>query len=215
LYDDIRADFTPAFGSNFTGWGVSWPDLDLDGDPDLVLANGAIPVTKLRRDAQPIQVLEDVGAAGKPAFADAGRVAGMETAPLVNGRGLAVADYDNDGDLDIAVNTIGGSLVLLRNEGPATGHWLEVRLGSFVPGATIEVTLPDGRTLSRELHAGGSYLSSEDPRAHFGLGGASQVREVRVRFPSGAVRRVRDVTADQLLTVVASPEETRFAAARP
>jgi hypothetical protein len=215
LYDDIRADFTPAFGSNFTGWGVSWPDLDLDGDPDLVLANGAIPVTPLRRDAEPIQVLEDVGAAGKPAFADAGRVAGMDAAPLVNGRGLAAADYDNDGDLDIAVNTIGGSLVLLRNDGPATGHWLEVRLGAFVPGATIEVTLPGGRTLSRELHAGSSYLSSEDPRAHFGLGGASRVREVRVRFPSGAVRRVRGVTADQLLTVAASPEETRFAAARP
>src|SRR5919199_299701 len=61
-FDDVRAAFAPAFGETFTGWGASWVDLDLDGRLDLVLANGAIPVTNLARDAQPIQVLENMGA---------------------------------------------------------------------------------------------------------------------------------------------------------
>ena len=86
-----------------------------------------------------------------------------------NGRGLAAADFDNDGDLDLALGSIGGRLQLLRNDG-ARGHWLEVALPRFAPGARVTVTLADGRRLSREVRAGSSYLSSEDPRLHFGLG---------------------------------------------
>ncbi|HET9286290.1 MAG TPA: ASPIC/UnbV domain-containing protein, partial [Gaiella sp.] len=92
----------------------------------------------------------------------------------------------------------GGALQLFRNDG-AEGHWLEVALRPFVPGAVVTVVLRDGRRLVRETRAGSSYLSSEDPRLHFGLGDATAVREVVVRRPGGVVTRLRDVPLDRLV----------------
>ena len=200
-FADARPDLAAALGTSYTGWGVSWADLDLDGNLDLVLANGAVPILDLAKDAQRIQVLENLTGEGHAGgFADAGAVAGLPLSLRRNGRGLAVADYDNDGDLDVAVNSIGERLVLLRNSG-AGGHWLEAKLGRFAPGATVTAVLPDGRTLVREVHAGSSYLSSEDPRAHFGLGAATRVSELVVRYPDGSEARLSDVAADQIVAV--------------
>ncbi len=200
-FADARPDFAPALGTDFTGWGVSWIDLDLDTNLDLVLANGAIPLQSLAKDAERIQVLENLTGEGRRGeFADAGAAVGADAVRPSNGRGLAAADYDNDGDMDVAVNSIAGRLILLRNSG-AGGHWLEVRLSRFAPGTTITAVLPGGRTLVREVHAGSSYLSSEDPRVHFGLGAATKVAALVVRFPGGRERRLTHVAADRLLTV--------------
>jgi hypothetical protein len=189
--------FARAIGTGGTGWGDSWVDLANDGRLDLVLANGAIPVTGLTKDARPIQVLENTGG-GR--FADASAAVGLRPGPLVDGRGVAAADYDNDGRVDIAVGSIGGKLVLLHNTG-AKGHWLEVSLARFAPGALVTAVLPGGRRLVREIQAGSSYLSSEDPRAHFGLGKANRVNELDVRWPGGKLTRLRNVAADEILTV--------------
>ncbi len=182
-FADARPDFAPALGTDYTGWGVSWIDLDLDTNLDLVLANGAIPVESLAQDAERIQVLENqTGEGRRGEFADAGAAVGIDAVRPSNGRGLAAADYDNDGDLDVAVNSIGGRLILLRNDG-AAGHWLTVKLSRFAPGTSVTAVLPGGRRLVRELHAGGSYLSSEDPRVHFGLGAATRVAELDRALP--------------------------------
>ena len=111
------------------------------------------------------------------------------------GRGSAQADYDNDGDPDFAINQIGGDLVLLQSSG-APGNWLVVDLGGVYPGAAVTVELPDGRRLVGEVHVGSSYLASEDPRLHFGLGSASHAARVSVRWPDGAVTEVRNAAAN-------------------
>jgi hypothetical protein len=198
-FASARSGFAAAFGTNFTGWGDSWVDLNRDGYPDLALANGSIPVTNLRRDAGPIQVLENLTGQGLTGqFANASGLAGLERAPHVNGRGLAAADFNNDGNPDIAINTIGGPLVLLENRN-RSGHWLEVSLRGFHPGATVIAELPEGRTLVREVQAGSSYLSSEDPRVFFGLGSATRLRSLVVRYPGGKTTRLTGVAADQIV----------------
>jgi hypothetical protein len=190
-FTDIRKSFTDAFGTNLTGWGDSWVDLRNSGSSQLVLANGAIPVTNVREDAAPVQVLTTRN--GR--WVDANILRSLK----VNGRGLAAADYDNDGRVDIAVNSVGGKLILLHNTSPA-GNWLEVDTAPFAPGAVVTVVDSLGRKQVRTVQAGSSYLSTEDPRVHFGFGKATP-REVTVRFPWGGTRRVDSPRADTLLVL--------------
>ena len=157
-----------------------------------MLANGAIPVTNLQRNAERLQVL----VLEKTGFVDAGLLQDLR----VNGRGLAAADYDNDGRVDVAVNTIGGKLLLLHNTSPS-GHWLEVKLPRFAPGAIVTARLADGETQTREVHVGSSYLSSEDPRIHFGLGPEHIVAELTIRYPDGRTTHLSDVRADRIVAV--------------
>ncbi|MDE3191376.1 MAG: VCBS repeat-containing protein, partial [Acidobacteriota bacterium] len=186
-FANARPLVDPALGTGFAGWGASFVDLANAGRLDLVLAAGAIPVKNLAGDAEPVKVL-----------APAGKGFGVANvlAPLrLNGRGLAAADAGNDGRMDVAINSIGGKLVLLRPSGPS-GHWIDVALSRFTPGAVVTV----GKQ-SRTVAAGSSYLSSEDPRVHFGLGSATTVPTLTVRYPWGAVTRMHDIRADRIVTV--------------
>jgi Na+-translocating ferredoxin:NAD+ oxidoreductase RnfD subunit len=196
-FASARSLLATAIGTNDTGWGDSWVDLNNDGRLDLVIANGAIPITNLKKDAGPIQVLENVHGG----FVDAGALVGTTRLPRVNGRGVAAADFDNNGHVDLAVSSIGGKLMLLRSTS-GSGHWLEVTLPRFAPGAVVTATLPGGRRLVREVHTGSSYLSSEDPRVHFGLGTATSVRELTVRYPGGRTTRLADVAADRIVSAL-------------
>jgi hypothetical protein len=194
-FSGVGQAFTRAFGGTFTGWGDSLSDLNNDGDPELVLASGAIPVTNLAKNAGPVRVLTRVNGAWVPAS--------VLTQLRTNGRGVAAADYDNDGRVDLAVNTIGGKLLLLHNTGPSN-NWLTVDVRPFSPGAIVTVVDSTGKRQVREVEAGSSYLSSEDPRVHFGLDRAARLRELVVRYPGGDEKRLGNVAADRLVTVSAT-----------
>ena len=189
----------PDFGLHHTGWGVSWADIDLDTDLDLVVSQGAIPVTDLISDREQLQVFENTASQGRPgALTDV--TASVDPAGDANllGRGLAAADYDNDGDIDFAVGTIGGNVSLLRNTG-AGGHWLLVAVDPATPGTMVTVIGAGGSHQQRELQAGASYLSSADPRAHFGLGTEDEVATVTVRWPDGTEAVRSTLSADQVV----------------
>jgi hypothetical protein len=199
-FADARDDLGADLGGS-TGWGVSFADLDLDTDLDLFLVNGEVPVTDLAADAEPLEALGNLTAQGEPGrFEDVGAAVGLGAIGPMLARGSAVADFDNDGDLDVAINSVGGPLALLRNDG-ANGHWLEVQLEGFHPGALVTATLPDGRELVREVRAGGSYLSSEDPRSLLGLGDTGTLTRLAIRWPGGQRTVLEDVAADQILHV--------------
>ena len=180
-------------GNNQTGWGTAWMDVDLDSDLDLMIVNGHVPVEDLVGNAELVRLYLNQGAQGGPGqFIDGTTTFGLEAVGPRMARGAAAADYDNDGDLDLAVNVIGGPVTLLQND-VQEGNWLIVALESQLPGTVVEVALPDGSILRRELLAGSSYLATEDPRLHFGLGEATAI-DITVRWPGGDVTRLDSQT---------------------
>ena len=188
---NARPELDGALGTGFAGWGTTWVDLANSGSPQLVLAAGAIPVTNLGRDAEAVRVLARTKSGTYGPAVGAIPATGF----VRNGRGVAAADIGNDGRMTVAVNTIGGKLLLLRPAGPV-GHWLDVRLSRFVPGAVVRA----GGT-TREVQAGSSYLSSEDPRVHLGLGVRTTVPRLVVSFPWGGQVVLRNVRADRIVDV--------------
>jgi hypothetical protein len=189
-WKDARPAFAPAFGTSKTGWGDSWIDLRNSGTPDLVLANGNIPISDLQSDAKSVQVVARTDGVWARTH--------VLQSLVLNGRSVAAADFDNDGRVDAAISSIAGPLVLVRNRSQS-GHWLTVDVRPFSPGAVVTAVDSSGRTQARTVQAGSSYLSSEDPRVHFGFGKATPVR-VTVRYPGGATRTLRP-KADRFVTV--------------
>ncbi len=186
------------FGVGLTSWGANWFDADHDGDSDLFIASGTIPIMDMEADTMLAHLYGNLSAEGQPAqLAEWSEQTGVAAIGGLHGRGSAVADYDNDGDLDIVIGSIGGALTLLQNQG-TDGNWLMVDLGGFYPGAKLYATLPDGTEMMRELFAGSSYLSSDDTRVHFGLGTADMV-DLRVVLPGGREIVREGIPANQLL----------------
>ena len=188
-------------GVGWTGWGITWADVDNDTDQDLIIANGTVPIIDLPNDVQQIQFMVNLTAQGMTGqFQDFTDIAGFDEIEPLLARGSAMADYDNDGDLDMVISTVGNRVVLLRNDSSG-GNWLTIQLEGFQPGAVVTAVLPDGRRLLCETHAGSSYLSSEDPRCHFGLGNANKVAELIVRWPDGHENRLKNVSINQFLEI--------------
>ncbi len=190
-------------GNNMTGWGTIWADFDHDGDIDLLTANGRVPITNRETDPELVRLYGSRLVDGYPGeYREWTKLVGLEEVGPLLARGAAAADFDNDGDVDVAINQVGGPAVLLGNEGGnESGHWLQVSLRNFHPGSLVTVTLPDGRQLKREWYVGSSYLSSEDPRLHFGLGQATTVPQLHVQWPDGSETILEDVAVDQVVEV--------------
>ncbi|MBC8165365.1 MAG: CRTAC1 family protein, partial [Bryobacteraceae bacterium] len=188
-------------------WGVGFYDFNNDGWKDVFIANGHIypqvdrhPLNTTYRQKNKLYLNT-----GKPRLlnvvADAG--AGLQIAKSF--RGAAFADFDNDGDIDIAIGALDDVPSLLMNGGVPDTGWLLVRLAGagknrFGVGARVFVKT-GAQVQIREVKAGGSYASSSDPRAHFGLGGYQKADEVEVRWQSGKVSKLSDVKAGSIVTI--------------
>ncbi len=173
------------------GWGVAFADFDLDGDLDLLFANGhlhpgvdAFPAL-LESFRQKNQLLLNEGGH----FRDSSAAAGGGLQLSKSHRAMAVGDLDDDGDLDVVVSAIDDTPTLLENRQKTGNHWVAFRLtkpegNRLAIGAHLAVTAT-GRRQTREVRSGGSYLSQNDLRPHFGLGTYAGPLDVEVRLPGG------------------------------
>ncbi|MBI5915186.1 MAG: CRTAC1 family protein [Bacteroidetes bacterium] len=201
LFEDItaRSGLAAAFTGK-GGWAATLFDYDNDGDLDIFSANGA--AEKLV-EQYPLLLKNN----GKGQFMDAGAEGGTYFQQKRSGRGAAVWDYDNDGDLDIIVSHVDlkATAALLRNEGGNGNHWLGLKLlgrnGSAAwPGAKITVRAGE-KTQVLVNQPGNSYLSYGDPRVHLGLGNHTQADRLEIEWPDGNKEVFENIGADQYLEI--------------
>ncbi len=192
----------------FLGWGIGFLDYDNDGWKDLLMVNGHVYPEVDKQDwgtsyaQRPLLYHND----GGKKFDLIPPVAGTGLATVVSGRGAAFGDLFNDGKIDVVINVQDGVPVLLRNVNPDKHHWVELKLigGPKSPrdavGATVYLTANKLRQRGDVL-SGGSYISSNDQRVHFGLGDADKVDAVEIHWPSGAIEKIQLPRVDRIYTI--------------
>jgi hypothetical protein len=192
----------------FLSWGDAFIDYDNDGWKDLLMSDGHVYPQADQYNwgtswkQRPMLFRNNQGKNFEPVPA----VEGSGLAAVVAGRGMAIGDLFNDGKLDAVINVMDGHPLLLRNVNPDKNHWLELKLvgGPKSPrdavGATVYLTA-NGMKQREDVIAGGSYLSSNDPRPHFGLGQATKVDDLEVHWPSGKLEHFTVPAVDRILTL--------------
>jgi enediyne biosynthesis protein E4 len=192
---------------SLVGWGTGFADFDNDGWQDLFAANGHVypQVEQLERGSSYGQTNQLFSNQGDGTFKDASAEAGPGFAIAKSSRGSAFADFDNDGDIDIAVHNLDSTPSLLRNDSATDHHWLIVRTEGVESnrdgiGALVRIETDTGTQL-REIRAGSSFLAQDDIRAHFGLGQTSIVKRIEVRWPSGRVDSIHEIVADRIIAI--------------
>jgi len=188
-----------------TGWGVGFYDFDNDGFKDIFTANALFPGMSGRTgDATslPNSIFRNQGN-GK--FEDVSQTAGTDFQLAGQYRGVAFADFDNDGRLDAVVVNVNGPARLFRNVTSEAGHWLALKLRGTRSnrdgiGAKVELTLPSGRQLYNHCTTSVGYASSSEPLVRFGMGKETVAKTIRIRWPSGQVQELQNIKGDQVLT---------------
>jgi hypothetical protein len=193
----------------YVGWGTEFLDYDNDGLSDLIVVNGHVypQMDQARRGASAGYRQRRLlyHNRGDGSFDEVAAKYGAVLTEERVSRGLAIGDLDNDGRIDVVINDLDGSPQVLKNVLSPTGHWLIVALRGRAPntdaiGAVITVRA-NGTAQTRYVRSGTSYISQSEMRQHFGLGSATTVESVDVRWPDGTHTTRRDVTANQILTI--------------
>ena len=194
-------------GSRQVAWGTAFFDYDNDGDRDLFVANGhtypEADLPQANSSYREENLLFENRGGGR--FDDVSTKAGPGLAIREVSRGTCLADYDQDGDMDLFVLNLNSPPTLLRNEGGNKNNFLQIRPEGTRSnragiGARIAISAAGRRQFAQVL-SGGSYLSHHDLQVHFGLGSSTLVETLTVQWPSGAVQTLRDVPANQVLVV--------------
>lgn len=192
----------------YVKWGTAFADFDNDGWLDLLTVTGHVypqvdqlPSGARYREPKILSMNQANGA-----FCDASAQAGPAIVEKRASRGLAVGDLFNNGQMDAVVGDIDGAPALLKNEGIPGRHWVSFELAGtksnrLAIGARLKLTA-GGMTQTDEIHSGGSYLSQNDLRVHFGLGAATKIDSAEVRWPSGHVDTLTNLAADKFYSVL-------------
>ena len=210
--DETFTDSTFASGIGnkailLSGIAAKFIDYDNDGWVDILQLNGAMVdnVALYHSEVsykEPLLMFRNLG---KGHFDKVSDSLGPDFIRPVAGRGLATADFDNDGDIDIAINVRGDYPELLRNDGGNANHWLEVLLigtksNRDGTGSVLKLT-SEGFTQIKQAEGGTSYMSASDPRIHFGLGKRSKIESLVITWPSGQVDNLANVPIDSIIAV--------------
>jgi len=199
--------FAAGIGVNtrWLGWATAFVDLGNDGWLDLFLANGHVypEVAQLKTEAAYAQRKVVYVNRGNGRFEDVTEQLGAPATTPRAARGAAFGDVDNDGDVDIVISNVNAPPDLFRTDTEAGRHWLLVKLTGTTSnrsaiGARVGCTA-GGMTQWEEVRGGGSYISQNDLRVHFGLGETTKVDRLWVRWPSGLEEEWRELAADRIL----------------
>jgi len=210
IFEDVVVRAGLGVNPQYVGWGVAFADLDNDGLDDILQVNGHVypELDSESRKSQesyrnPRLVYRNLGG-GR--FEDVSTQAGPGIAQQKSSRGAAFGDFDNDGDLDVVVMNMGDSPSLLRNDLSSTNHWLQLKLEGTKSNRTAigaMVRVEAGPTVQTKPVLGqSSYVSQNDFRLHFGLGTATRVDRISVRWPSGINEQFQGTPADGMVLLV-------------
>ena len=189
-------------------WGDAFVDLDNDGWLDLIAVSGHVYPqvdTLPSGDRYREPALLDLNQ-GDGTFCDAREQAGPAILEPRASRGLAVGDLFNSGHMDVVIENLDGSPTILRNPGVPGRHWVSFELAGtksnrLAIGARVKI-VSAGMVQTDEIHSGGSYLSQNDLRVHFGIGSATEIESVEIRWPSGASDSLKHLAADNVYAVL-------------
>jgi hypothetical protein len=189
-------------------WGTAFVDVDNDGWVDLIAASGhvypqvdSLPSGGGYREPKLLNLNEKNGT-----FCDASEEAGPALKERRVSRGLAIGDLFNDGNMDIVIGDIDGAPMLLRNRGIPGRHWASFELSGtksnrLALNGRISIVAA-GVTQTDEIHSGGSYLSQNDLRIHFGIGTSEKIQSVTIHWPSGRVETLNNLAVDKYYSVL-------------
>ena len=190
-----------------SGVAMKFLDYDNDGWNDILQANGSMldNVGLYHSEVSYKEPLLMFCNLGKGQFEKVSESLGTDFMRPIAGRGLATADYDNDGDIDVVTNNRGDYPSLLRNDGGNSNHWLTIQLigtksNRDGTGASLKL-ISEGFVHVEQAKGGGSYMSASDPRIHFGLGKQTKIESLEITWPSGQVDRLSNVPIDQIIAV--------------
>ncbi len=202
-FDEVTAQAGMGLNTRYVGWGVGFLDLDNDGWKDVLLVNGHVfpEVERLTGDLRYRERAILYQGLGDGTFADISESAGPAILELHAARGAAFADADGDGRVEILVNNQNEPPSLFVNQAEPAGRWVILKLEGTTSnrsaiGAKVRVTA-GGRTQADEVRGGGSYLSQNDLRLHFGLAEA-ETADVEIHWPSGTRQTIKGLAADRV-----------------
>ena len=192
---------------DMSGWSNGIFDFDNDGWKDLFVARGNVldnvAMLSARRYEEPNSIFRNLGN-GK--FQDVSTGAGPDFQKSAPHRGVAFGDMDNDGRIDAIVTVLNGASKYFHNTSRNGNHWILLKLtgrknNRMGLGAQVRITGENGLKQYSQVTTATGYACSSDPRVHFGLGSVKMIREIEIRWPNGTQQILRNIPADQILTV--------------